>query len=264
MMTLKSYSVLSWNKIYLFLKLDDEFLPFADELNAYIHSIFPTTKVYITWDRFETQDDWKPIIKKILKTNDLVWFTQNDDHPFVDINDDLIKEGQLILERQKNSLASVYLSHWPEILKLSGKNMVPLRTGNYISFNATLFDAIQIFTPALLKYVFCEIEWVGNFTRIDTILRQRKIWGESGNTDLELQIVYVPLREQCRKFMGYSHVNMNSVAMLRPTYDLAFIDRSPSSVQNLMTAKHKSLWTKENRFKIPQRWINDSQDLYNG
>lgn len=264
MMTLKSYSRFQWNEVNLFIKLDQEFLPFADELEAFINSTFPDTKLILEWDRFETQDEWEQTISRILKQNDFVWFMQNDDHPFIDIDISLIEEGLELLKSEKNEFSSIYLSHWPEALKLSGKISTPIKSGNFISFDATLLDAIQIFSPALLKYIFLTHDWEGRrFSRIDTILRQHSIWGESGNTDLILQKVYVPLREQCRKFMAYPHVSMSSVARLSPTFEISEIDRSPLAVKELMLATHESEWTKDNSFEIPTNWIQASQALYN-
>ena len=263
MMTLKSYSKISWDRVYLFLKLDTEFLPFALELEVFIKLIFPNTNVSIVWNRFETQKEWARTIKRITSSGNLIWFTQNDDHPFVDINTDLIREGQSLLGSQSGEMASIYLSHWPEILKLSGKNQRPLEHGNFISFRATLLDSIQIFSPALLEYIFLELDWGDRrYKRIDMLLRQNSIWAESGNTDLELQTVYVPLREQCRKFSAYSHVAMNSVSPLTPSFEIIEIDRTPVSVKKLMLARHESEWTRNNQFRIPKSWIKISQNLY--
>ena len=263
MMTLKSYSRLSWKQVHLHLKLDQEFLPYRDELQNFIETIFSGTNLFISWNRLEYQADWVPVIERITSLQEVVWFMQNDDHPFIDINTELIKEGELLLRSQVDQMASVYLSHWPEVLRLSGKNQVPFKAGNFIGFKATLLDSIQIFTPAYLRYIFIELDWESRrFTRIDTLLMQRSIWGESGNTDLELQTVYVPLREQCRKFVGYDHVNMKSVSPLSPTFDVSRIDRSPSAIKKLMLARHKSMWTRNNKFKIPKSWISASQDLY--
>ena len=263
MMTLKSYSVLSWKQVHLHLKLDQEFMPYRDELQDFIETIFAGTKLFISWNRLESQAEWVPVIDRITKLKEVVWFTQNDDHPFVDINTEIIEEGQLLLRSEFGQMASIYLSHWPEALRLSGKNEIPFKTGNFIGFRATLLDSIQIFTPALLRHIFIELDWEDRkFTRIDTMLMQRAIWGKSGNTDLELQTVYVPLREQCRKFVGYHHVNMKSVSPLSPTFDISTIDRSPAAIKKLILARHKSQWTRNNKFKIPKSWVAASQELY--
>ena len=50
-----------------------------------------------------------------------VYFTQNDDHIFVDDNDYMLQEGLELLAAHKTEFKTIYLSHWPEVLKLSGK-----------------------------------------------------------------------------------------------------------------------------------------------
>jgi hypothetical protein len=263
MMTLKSYSRLTWQEVHLYLKLDTEFQPFQTELEMFVRKLFIGTEVKMSWTRIERQEDWQPIITKIVELDDYVWFSQNDDHPFIDLDTDLISEGLQLLKEEPNELASIYLSHWPEILKLSGKNCEPEFKGRYLAFDGTLFDSIQIFTPKLLHYIFFEINWNGvQYKRIDELLRQRAIWGEIGNTDVSLQKIYVPLREQCRKFMAYAHVSMNSVERLAPSYEIQSVSRSAQDVRDLIFAEHKSFWTENNNFVLPKSFEKFIQDLY--
>ena len=263
MMTLKSYSRLDWQEVILYLKLDEEFQPFQSELEIFIKQIFPEIPVKISWFRIEEKKDWQPIVEKIVLLDDFVWFTQNDDHPFIDIDTELITEGIQLLEKEQNEFASIYLSHWPEILHLAGKIEEPELKGNYLSFSGTLLDSIQIFTPKLFEYIFSEIDWEGrSFKRIDELLRQRAIWGEIGNTDISLQRIYVPLREQCRKFMAYSHVFMDTVEPLKPSYEIEPIKRSADEVEELIFAQHQSYWTTNNSYLLPKSIVKIIQELY--
>jgi hypothetical protein len=263
MMTLKSYSRLTWREVHLYLKLDEEFRPFQDELEQFVRKVFLDTEVKIVWERFERQEDWQPVITEIVGKNDFVWFFQNDDHPFIDLDTKLITDGLRLLEQEPNEYASIYLSHWPEILKLAGKNGEPELKGRYLAFDGTLLDSIQIFTPKLLNHIFTEIDWNGvRYKRIDELLRQRAIWGEVGNTDSSLQKIYVPLREQCRKFAAYSHVYMDSVDPLKPNYEIEPLNYSDQSVRDLIFADHKSFWTQNNEYVLPESVVKIIQDLY--
>jgi hypothetical protein len=195
--------------------------------------------------------------------NQCIWFTQNDDHPFVDIDSGIIAEGLTLLTKEPNELASIYLSHWPEALKLAGKLGKPEITGSFLSFDGTLLDSIQILKPALFEYVFVEIDWKGaRYRRIDELLRQRAIWGSIGNTDLSLQKIYVPLREQCRKFMAYPHVDMHTVSPLRPTYEIEKIGRTAQEVEELVLAKHSSFWTGNNSYSLTADVVDLIKNLY--
>jgi hypothetical protein len=149
-------------------------------------------------------------------------------------------------------------------LRLSGKLAQPEKVGNYIRFHATMLDAIQIFSSKFIRYIFLDVNWGGKrYKRIDTLLRQRSIWGESnGNMDDGLQVIYVPLRELCRKFSAYGHVHMHNVLPLEFSYEIQKPNRDRQDVISLITAEHSSMWTKDNDFSIPEEWIEQSVNLY--
>jgi hypothetical protein len=297
--TLKSYSRIDWDDIYLLVQLDEEFKPREKELKKFIKKIFSKNKVVYIPERYEYQWQWKQLIKKITNNNNVVWFTQNDDHPFIDINLKVLYEGVDLLLKDNGKYSSIYFSHWTEILRLSGKFCNPKIVGNYVMFQATIFDSIQMFNTEYLKYIFLHLNWRGKqFKRIDSLLlfdefkpALHAICGfentsgqpDSANLYLDyipdkrcaglkslrnspIQNVYVPLREFCRKYSGYSHVNMEWVKPLELSNDNSFnIKRPPFddlNIINTMTANHKSAWTFNNKFNIPQQWINKSLSLY--
>lgn len=297
--TLKSYSRIDWDDIYLLVLLDEEFKHREEEFKKFIKKIFTKNKVVYIPERYEYQWQWQQLIKKITKNNNVVWFTQNDDHPFIDINLKVLYEGVDLLLKDKSKYRSIYLSHWTEILRLSGKFCNPKIVGNYVKFQATIFDSIQMFNTEYLKYIFLYLNWRGKqFKRIDSLLlfdefktALHAICGFKYTSDqpdpanlylnyipdkkfaklksirhCPMQNVYVPLRELCRKYSGYSHVNMEGVEPLKLSNDNSFnIKRPPFddlNIINTIKANHKSAWTFNNKFKIPQRWINKSISLY--
>jgi hypothetical protein len=262
--TLKSYSKINWKNVYLFIKLDWEFRSRRGELKEFINTVFHGVSVQIEWTRYEKQGEWKSFIETVTKEDDLIWFTQNDDHPFIDEDLSVLNEGVNLLESDPAPFKSLYFSHWPEILRLSGKLSQPEKVGNYIRFHATMLDAIQIFSSKFIRYIFLDVNWGGKrYKRIDTLLRQRSIWGESnGNMDDGLQVIYVPLRELCRKFSAYGHVHMHNVPALEFSYEIQKPNRGRQDVISLITAEHSSMWTKDNDFSIPEEWIEQSVNLY--
>jgi hypothetical protein len=262
--TLKSYSKIKWSRVYLFVKLDWEFRSRKEEMKNFIKQIFADVMIEIVWDRYEKQKDWEKPISNITREDDLIWFTQNDDHPFIDIDTDLLEEGILLLKKDESRFKSLYLSHWTEVLRLSGKNRLPERIENYVRFKATLLDSIQIFNSNFLKYIFLELDWNGkNYNRIDTILRQNSLWGnKNGNMENELQVIYIPLRELCRKFEGYRHVNMIDVPKLEFSYEIQKPFRKKEDIIKTINASHNSMWTDNNDFSIPAEWIDHSISLY--
>ena len=209
--TLASYSVISWEKIFLFVKLDDEFVDRREELDQYIRLLFDPSITDLRWERYTTQVEWRPIIES-LSDDQLVWFSQNDDHIFIDYNLDILREGIDLLEKDESKYKSIIYSHWPEVLKLSGKLGTQQKVGNYIRFNATICDSIQIINGGFLKYLFLELDWQGrSFIKTDDLLTQQQIVGmRCGLYQItqSLQTVYIPLRELCQHFDGYNHITM--------------------------------------------------------
>ena len=120
-------------------------------MTEYIHSTFsnlPADKIHIIYDIYNKQNQWTYVMNILMKKHgpdELVWFTQNDDHVFIDFNMYILNEGLEILKNDKNKHKSIYFSHWPEILKMSGKFEEPIVIGNYINFKRTMLDSIQIF-----------------------------------------------------------------------------------------------------------------------
>ncbi len=262
---LYSYQNIPFTEIYLCILLDDEFLNKKDELLEYIYSTFSKIdKINIMWNRYTKQEEWIPFIENIkLKhgLNELVWFSQNDDHIFIDFNNDVLNEGLKLLQKENNKFKSIYISHWPEILKLSGKKQEPILINNYIKFNLSLLDSIQIFNLNLLYYVFVEYKWKNKeHIRIDSVLNELTKYPSQDNP--LNQVIYVPLRELVRHFDGYEHTRMDKTyyPLLELPSNTFKYDRE--FLRNKMTPYHSSVWTKNNLFKIPEKWIDINASLH--
>jgi hypothetical protein len=76
------------------------------------------------------------------------------------------------------------------------------------------------------------------------------------------QTIYVPLREFCRKFDGYSLENIDS--KLFPPLELPpkEFDYSETLLVNRMTCFISTGWTEENKFQIPEEWVEHMLKLY--
>jgi hypothetical protein len=227
------------------------------------------------------QEEWKIFFNVTYTPSEdtLIWFTQCDDHVFIDFNTDILYEGIEHLKNDTSNFKSLYFSHWPEILRLSGKLGNQVKIGNYIKFNATLLDTIQIFNLRYLKYLFLEREWKGKeYKKIDSLILQPNIWSDPmnpypyggsliGDFISDLQTIYVPLRELVRHFDGYSHVGMRTddgaefPYLKLPQEDNIFL-HSPAEIVRKVNVAHTSPWTDGNKFKIPDEWINHIVYLY--
>lgn len=211
--TLASYAVIPWEHIYLFVELDTEFKSQQEELAEYITTLFGHENLSLVWQRYTFQNEWKGFMEELCDEERLVWFTQNDDHIFMDRDLDVLNEGLQHLENDTNNFKSLYFSHWPEVVKLSGKLGTQERVGkSYVRFQATVCDSVQIMNTALLRYLFLQLDWGGKrLIKIDDLLTQKEIVSMTcgvHSTSERLQSIYVPLREMCRHLEGSLHIEM--------------------------------------------------------
>jgi hypothetical protein len=262
---LYSYKNIPFSEIYLFILLDDEFIHEQQNLTDYIYNTFSLDKdkIHLTYDRYIKQSQWIPVIQTLVEKhgeNELVWFTQNDDHVFIDFNMDILNEGLEILKNEPADHKSIYFSHWPEIIKLSGKYSPPTLVGNYVKFNLSLLDSIQIFNLKFLHDVCVKYKWKSDHIRIDSVLNE--LTNRPSEEDPLTQTIFAPLREMVRHFDGYDHVHMDRNACPPLKLPSNTFYYSKESLINKMTAYHVSAWTKNNNFQIPQKWIDINLSLH--
>ena len=283
MATLSSYSKIDcWQNIHLYIELDAEFANRKDEFKNHVNHLFGKYNVNLNFFRMTRQAEWRAFMKEHYSedTDRLVWFSQCDDHVFIDVDQTILNEGLDLLRKDtKSSFKTLYYSHWPEILRLSGKLGNQQRVGNYIKFNATLLDAIQIFNLNYLKYLFTVRDWQGReYKKIDSLILQPNIWSNPlspynygghliGSFEGNLQTIYVPMRELVRHFDGYSHVFMRTdenaeFPALKLPIESNIIKYSPTSLIRKLHVPHVSPWTDGNTFQIPDEWIDTVIHLY--
>jgi len=266
---LSSYKNIPFTDIYIYILLHPQYEKHKGELVTHIYDIFShidSSKITIVHDRFTTQLKWYPVISEITRKHgldELVWFSQNDDHVFVDFNTDILKEGIDTLKCESSDFKSIYLSHWPEILKLSGKVSKPSLIKNYVRCNGvSLLDSIQIFNLKMLYYIFIEYKWKSDHIRIDSILNEITLHPAIDNP--LKQIIYIPLREMVRHFDGYGHVNIQAddcpPLHLFPVADVT--NYSKDALIRKMIPKFSSPWTANNKFVIPKKWIDINRSLH--
>ena len=264
---LHSYRNLPFTDIYIFIKLDTEYNHLQNETQDYIYKTFHNidkNKIHVIFDRYTRQEQWASFITNLYEKNpnELVWLSNNDDHIFIDVNTDLINEGVELLKKEQNPYASIYLSHFPEIIKHS-LLFNPIRVGNYVKSNLSLFDSIQIFSMKLLYFIFVEHKWRTEHKRIDSILNE--VASIPALTNEIKQVIYIPLREICRKFNGYDHVSLD-INIFPPLHlPKNTFYYSAKDVETRMNAPHTG-WSTifNNNNEIPREWVNASIALYKG
>lgn len=229
MTMLRSLAPVPFENIYIFLQLDETYELRRHELDELVRAQWPNVKTFQHEKyRWVQQADWREFMTTITSVAEdrLFWFTQNDDHIYVDFNTDMLMEGiDLMLHAEGNTkkLKTMYLSHHPEIILLSRK-LIPKqpveRIGrSFTRFNTTLLDAVQIVNKAWLQYIFLEFVWPPagdrvDWRRIDGLIMDPAVWGGVNlpalDTEHFLQTLYVPMRELLRKAIAYPHVHMDA------------------------------------------------------
>jgi hypothetical protein len=187
-----------WSKVILKISLDDCYKHRKDELEQFIKDNFSQFNLVLEWQRSEYQNDWKRDYE--LLDDNLIWFYCNHDHIFFDSSKDYLAE--LVNEIKDEELCSLQFSHWPENIRTAKKNPKYNINDNYISFESTNFDSIQIITKELYRRWWFE----GEFNHVK--LGRPDFFG-IGLAELKpmpIHKVIVPFKEICRHFDGYQHI----------------------------------------------------------
>lgn len=206
---LASYSVLNFSDIYIYCKLDNDYLHEKKNLELYINELF--NKPNIIFDRYITQQEWyNSNIFKNLDDNEIALFTQNDDHIFIGRDLNIINEGIELMKTCNNDYKALYYSHFPEINNLCRK-LKCKSNGNYYCLNIPITDSIQFFNIKYLKFLLFDIVWpTKQMIRIDELIRDKRIWNNYGTNIFNYDIITLVPKEECfRHFDGYSHVNID-------------------------------------------------------
>ena len=202
-------SAYSWSKVIIYYKLDEEYKSRKEELENFIREIFLGVELVLRDSRNEYIKDWVDTYE--LLDDDLIWFYCNHDHIFVDSGNYLEKYVDTFRKNFANSCASIYFSHWPEMLARA-ETAEEIDGMNFYSWDTnTLVDSIQIITKKLYEEWWVKDNWRKRqnpkqilFPRSDYInciseFKEMNSWS-----------VFVPLKEICRHFDGYSHVGITN------------------------------------------------------
>jgi len=187
-----------WSKVILKITLDDCYKHRKDELEQFIKDNFNQFNLVLEWQRSEYQNDWKRDYE--LLDNNLIWFYCNHDHIFFDSSKEYL--AKLVDEMKNEELCSLQFSHWPENIRTSKKNPKYTIHNNHISFESINFDSIQIITKELYRRWWFE----GEFNHVK--LGRPDFFG-IGLAELKpmpMHKVIIPLKEICRHFDGYQHI----------------------------------------------------------
>jgi hypothetical protein len=200
-----------WSKVILKISLDEIYKPRQKELEDFINDEFKNFNLILEWQRNEYQNDWKQSYD--LLDDNLIWFYCNHDHIFFDSSTNYLKE--LVNEIKDEELCSVQFSHWPENIRTARQGLDTHATltpqkalhykihSNHISNETTNFDSIQIITKDLYYKWWFE----GEFNHIKLPRPDFFGIGLAEIKPVPVHKTVSPIKEICRHFDGYQHVN---------------------------------------------------------
>ncbi len=192
-----------WSLAIFRILLDPPYIHRAEELSGYIHHEFDPVcrRVEVTNWRNEYQNQWKAEVLRLEQEADpYVWYLCNHDHVVIDYDRAALDAALDALDNDLEPRKSIYYSHWPEFNRTI-KNGFPhdfrvLPCGT-IAGRWNVMDSIQIVSKPLLHSWWVTPDYGDKYV-------PRSDWQDVYAT--EPYRVFVPFREICKHYDGYSHL----------------------------------------------------------
>ena len=190
-----------------------EFTPRQQELEEYMLSIFPKDKLEIQWRRINYTHEWRQFCnERFADDNQLVWYSGNDDHIFIDSSLDVVSEGVDLVGNDPDPLAILYFSHWTSQMRMGLVHNATLTDSkNYIKYHWDNVDSIQLMKAGRFKKY-----WFDTDCADDAMYRTDPLGWKYGYKIPST--MYAPTRELVRHYDGDSHVGKLLNAISPPLY----------------------------------------------
>ena len=204
---LSSIEGIEFSSIFINFELSEDLSFRKAEICQYIFEIHPSAKVLTR--RLKTLSEWRAFLseEKILEREELIFYSGNDDHIFIDRDFSVFNRLVHLSNTLKNisKFVSMRISHFPEVISTS---QAALLMDEFCSvfIGEISIDSIGVFSPEILR------EWFFVLSRdLDPSIIVRRTedfphleqgWNLKG-------INIVPKRELFRHFDGYTHVGIS-------------------------------------------------------
>lgn len=207
--SMASFGVIPWSKVVIYFDLADPLKPRADELEAFLRTVFREPEIHRYQN--ERQEQWQTAVRALEAIDDdLVWFCCNDDHVFVDYETGLLIRVEAACREllRHGPFVSMVPTHWPEYLAgLGGASTI---TGDFFAAPGQVTNSMQVISKALLRHWWFEHDYEGAWMpRTDAGMLVNSGTGRAARrtsvTPPPPYPVVVPFRELVRHYDGYSH-----------------------------------------------------------
>lgn len=219
--SLASLSNISWSSVFIYASLDDMYADEADRLSEYIYSMFPNCTLRLS--RLMELQDWRTTVDFVISqepANDVIWFSGNDDHIFIDRDHEVLNKSLSLLDTIRGAfpLSAIAYSHWPEAITNLSQTILRTEWASVTAPYAQGRDSIMVLTPELLRNWF--FDSTSDLSDTDIIRRSEDI-----NVACTPYSVVIPYRELVRHFDGYSHAALNISIVPPLTVPAGFFDK---------------------------------------
>ncbi len=218
------------SKYIFYVKLDHDIESERENLEKYIMDEIGSEKVILFWTRNENIANWRetyPILDGI--DDNTIFFAGNDDHIFVDYDLDALTRGNQLVSEAENPFTALQYSHWFETIRIA-KNLQGVLDESKLAarFPWGYHDAIRIVRKELWHHYWFKLD-LAAFEREQNTYHPWALYrtdGISVATGHKLMVdTWVPTRELCRHYDGYSHVGNLSNCGPALEIPLGFFDK---------------------------------------
>ena len=265
MWTLSSYGKLPLCDVHMYVELAPEYKKKRHLLTEHATHVFGSRLRTLQHVRLQTQSQWRAEVHRILSTHKvqrldrLVWYLGNDDHVFVDTSTAVFEEGLRLLAADPSVSKTLQPTHFTEGIRraqflgfalqngiktnvrgaakgviVDGSRVELQRMGSFVRATiAPLSDSVLVMTYGRLRQIISCPWSMQVVKRLDGI--EVCLTGRHHN-----QTIYLPLREQCRKFDGYTTsqaISADNVPPLVLPPEANHFNRSRKALIALMTAQ---------------------------
>ena len=207
--TLSSYFEYDWDEVII--NVESENIENLSEINSFLKDACPTSK--LSFKRSTSKDDWIENLK-LLRGNEWIFFSPNNDHPIVHNNkinfDNYLTAASLLEDKYPNAIVSILYSHFPEFWNslfpcknlyffLNHKLRVIENNKSYfvVKLDKTPLDSIYIHRRDNLIKFFESAPQNKKIVRLEDI--------DDTITYCKENIIIVPKIEICRHYDSYVH-----------------------------------------------------------
>ena len=274
--TLETYAKLPFKEIILNIEMNEtgpysEYYHKREELINFCSKIFSGKKWKIELKRIKTRDEHLEFIASLIEKygpNEPIFFQTNHNHPFIDFNTDIFSEGLELIQNDKTRFRVMGVSHFPECVRIVNDAPDRDKIGNFVVTSTyKTADSVAVFNLEFIYYYLSNITWdEDNFKKYNY-----RWWGNVHELDKLIpngdMRLFVPLREQCRHFDGYTnHINLNclDVPLLVLPKEYNIFDNSEVAIKRKMLScfgNHITTYSAGNPENFPTEWIETGINL---